>query len=65
MKWFSGAARQVALRKYPYPFKAALAISNDADGMSWAAFKDWRDFVNGSGETEYGTGLGLEVGDSF
>lgn len=55
----------IELRKYPYPFKAALCISNDTDGMNWKAFRDWHDFVNGSEETRYGPGLGLEVSDSF
>ncbi len=65
----SGArpARQasVVVRPYPYPFIAALALSNDVDGMNRAAFEDWHGFVNGSGDTAHGPGLGLEVGDSF
>jgi SAM-dependent methyltransferase len=55
----------VQLRRYPFPFRAALAISNDTDGMDWAAFEDWHAFVCGSARTPYGDGLGLEVGDSF
>jgi hypothetical protein len=55
----------VALLKYPHPFKAALAVSNDAVHLTWDAFEDWHAFVNSTGETPYGKGLGLEVGDSF
>lgn len=55
----------VAVRPYPYPYIAAFALSNDVDGMNRAAFEDWHGFVNGTGETAYGPGLGLEVGDSF
>ncbi len=55
----------ISLLKYPYPYKAALAINNDTDGMSWETFRDWHDFVNGRSETRYGQGLGLEVSDSF
>lgn len=53
------------LRRFPFPFRAALAISNDTDGMDWAAFEDWHAFVCGTGHTPYGQGLGLEVSDSF
>jgi hypothetical protein len=54
-----------SLLKYPYPFKAALSVNNDTDGMNYGAFRDWHDFVNGTGETQYGPGLGLEIADSF
>jgi hypothetical protein len=53
------------LRRYPYPYRCAMAISNDTDGMTFAAFKDWHDFVNGTKTTSYGKGLSLEVGDSY
>ncbi|MBS0015117.1 MAG: hypothetical protein KFF72_01885 [Arthrospira sp. SH-MAG29] len=53
------------LRRYPYPYRCAMAISNDTDGMNAKAFKDWHDFVNGTKMTHYGEGLGLEVGDSY
>ncbi len=55
----------VTLLKYPHPYKSALAISNDTDYMNAGGFEDWHAFVNGAGETPYGKGLGLEVGDSF
>ncbi|MFT5320230.1 MAG: hypothetical protein ACI934_000363 [Pseudohongiellaceae bacterium] len=53
------------LRRYPYPYTSAIAISNDTDFMSSKAFLDWHKFVNGTADTPYGQGLGLEVGDSF
>lgn len=62
MKTDQPAVRQ---RRYPFPFRTALAVSNDTDGMDWAAFEDWHAFVSGTGPTPYGDGLGLEIGDSF
>jgi ubiquinone/menaquinone biosynthesis C-methylase UbiE len=54
-----------SLRRYPYPYRCAMAIHNDTDMMNFAAFKDWHDFVNGTEITPYGEGLGLEIGDSY
>lgn len=53
------------IKKYPRDFLAALAINNDTDGMTWEAYRDWHDYVCGTGETQYGPGLGLEIADSF
>lgn len=58
-------SKGVRLRRYPFPYKAALAVSNDTDGMDWTAFEEWHAFVSGSGPSAYGDGLGLEIGDSF
>jgi hypothetical protein len=55
----------VELLKYPYPYRSALAVSNDIDGTVQRTFLDWHRFVCGTGETPYGPGLGLEVADSF
>ena len=55
----------VRLRRYPFPYRAALAVSNDADGMDWRSFEDWHAFVSGTEMTPEGPGLGLEVADSF
>lgn len=55
----------ISLKKYPHPFRAALAVNNDLDSMTWSAYRDWHDYVNGKGETGYGPGLGLEIADSF
>jgi hypothetical protein len=55
----------VSIRPYPFPYIAALAVSNDCDGSTIETFEDWHGFVNGRGPTGYGDGLGLEIGDSF
>jgi hypothetical protein len=55
---------EVSVRGYPFPYVAALSVNNDCDLMSRDAFEDWHGFVNGSGPTAYGDGLGLEIGDS-
>ena len=55
----------VSVRAYPYPYLAALSISNDLDSMLIECFESWHAFVNGRGPTEDGDGLGLEIGDSF
>lgn len=58
-------ADDVSVRAYPYPYIAALSISNDLDGMHRECFDGWHAFVNGRGPTPDGDGLGLEIGDSF
>lgn len=55
----------VLLRRYPFPFRAAVTISNDTDRMRIDAFDDLHDYVNGVDDTPYGPGLGLEMSDSF
>lgn len=55
----------VLVRRYPFPYRAALTISNDTDRMRIEAFNDIHDYVNGTGHTCYGPGLGLEMSDSF
>lgn len=59
-----GARHGVALRRFPYPYRAALALSSDPDFMQPAAFWDVHDFMNGRGLTPLGPGLGLEVTDA-
>lgn len=58
-------ASEVFVRPYPFPFRAALSLSNDCDSSTLEAFEDWHGYVNGRGTTPYGDGLDLEVGDSF
>jgi hypothetical protein len=55
----------VLVRRYPFPYQAAVTISNDTDRMRIEAFDDLHDYVNGTSETPYGPGLGLEMSDSF
>jgi len=54
------------LRKFPYPYKAALAISSDIDNTeSIGEFLAIQTFLCGTDTTAFGPGLGLEVGNSF
>lgn len=56
----------VALRTFPYPFRAMLAISNDIDNSPHIdVFLEMMDYLNSSKQTAFGTGLNLEVGNSF
>jgi len=57
---------KVALRKFPYPFIAALAICSDVDGTDTAEkFLAIQNFLNTERDTGMGPGLGLEIGNSF
>lgn len=53
------------IRRLPYPFRAALAISNDADFCQMAFFEELMRFLNTRRNTAFGTGLGLEVTSSY
>ena len=54
------------LRRFPYPFKCALSISSDMDNASsMESFIAVMDYFNSQYNTPFGTGLGLEVGNSF
>ncbi len=56
----------VSLRKFPFPYRAALAISSDVDNTpSLKTYLAMMDYLNSTGETPFGMGLGLEVGNSF
>lgn len=56
----------VSVRKFPYPYKAALAISSDIDQTStYQEFAIIQEFLNSENETIFGPGLGLEIGNSF
>ncbi|MBN2090317.1 hypothetical protein JW964_11960 [candidate division KSB1 bacterium] len=58
--------REVGLRKFPYPYKAALSISNDIDNTStFNEFLEIQEFLNTKNETSMGPGVGLEIGNSF
>ncbi|MCH8853657.1 MAG: hypothetical protein IID41_13540, partial [Planctomycetes bacterium] len=56
----------VSLRRWPYPYKAALAICSDLDEtpdrhVYWEIMR----FLNTFETTSMGTGVGLEVGNSI
>ncbi len=50
----------VSLRKFPYPYRAALAVCNDIDYMNGERFMEIHSFLS-----SHDKGLGLEIGDSF
>jgi len=56
----------VALRKFPYPYKAAMTICSDIDGTTTKEeFLEIQRFLNTKEETSMGEGVGLEIGNSF
>lgn len=59
------AAATVTLRKFPYPYRAMLAIASDADGMTLRKFMLIHRYLNTDEETPLGRGLGMDIGDSF
>lgn len=57
---------KVALRKFPYPYKAAITICSDIDGTTTKEeFLEIQKFLNTKEETSMGEGVGLEIGNSF
>ena len=61
----AAAGTVIELRPFPYPFRAALAICNDADALTVANFTRLYRFLTTSEQTEWGPGLSLPVGGSF
>jgi hypothetical protein len=56
---------QVWLRKFPYPFKCALAFASDIDFCSVEEFDEIHRFLNTTEMTTMGPGLGLDIADSM
>ncbi len=56
---------RVTLRRWPVPYRAALAICNDIDGTTWSDFVALHRFLNTTQSTPLGDGLGLPVGNSY
>ena len=57
---------EVSLRKFPYPYQAALAISSDIDATKTAEeFVQIQNFLITEDSTVLGKGVGLEIGNSF
>ncbi len=55
----------VSLRRFPYPYKAALAICSDIDETrTTAEFLEIQRFLNTKDVTSMGEGVGLEIGNS-
>ena len=59
------SGQRVALRCFPYPYRAMAALVNDCDNTTLRSFERYHRFLNTRSETVYGTGLGLDVSDSF
>ena len=60
------AGGEVALRPYPYPYRAALTICSDIDRTrTLERFLTIQEFLNTERETAEGPGVGLEVGNTF
>lgn len=58
--------RKVELRKFPYPYRAALTILSDFhDGLDAQSFLSMYRFLNTEDDTSLGKGIGLEVAASF
>jgi len=56
----------ISLRKFPYPYRAAIALANDIDNTpSLEIFLQMMKLLNSYRQTALGKGLGLEVGSSF
>jgi hypothetical protein len=57
----------VALRKFPFPYRAAMAISSDIDNTgTLQEFIEINRFINTEEMTaDMGTGIGLDIGNSF
>ncbi len=56
----------IQIRKFPYPYKAALSINSDLDGThSLKEFLTIQEYLCTHNETIIGKGLALEIGNSF
>lgn len=55
----------MGMRKFPYPYRAMLAISPDADHETLRKFNLIHTFLNTTERTPMGQGLGLDIADSF
>ena len=54
------------IRDYPYPARGAVTICSDVDGSpDLETYLEVVRFLNGTGPTALGKGLGLEIGNSF
>lgn len=59
-------AREVEMRRVPYPYHAMLAICSDLDNTpDWRVYWEIMRFLNTTQPTALGPGVGLEVGNSI
>lgn len=60
------SSARIELRRFPYPYRAALAICSDLDETPDAeTYFELMRFLNTTEETKMGHGVGLEVGNSI
>ncbi|MFH2049352.1 MAG: hypothetical protein ABIJ12_07890, partial [bacterium] len=65
---FAGCSSKdvVELRKFPYPYRAALTICSDIDQTATIdEFLTVQRYLDDTVETPFGKGLGLEIGNSY
>jgi hypothetical protein len=56
----------ISLRKFPFPYKAGLAICNDIDGTDTVdEFLEIQEYLNTEKNTKMGRGVGLEIASGF
>jgi len=66
LKFIGYPGESIKLRKFPYPYKAGLAICSDANGTdSLIEFLAIQYYLCTRESTPWGEGLGLEIGNSF
>lgn len=53
------------VRRWPYPYRGAVSISNDIDFCGFEFFEEFMRYCNTTKKTRFGVGLGLEVTSSF
>ncbi len=60
------SAMQPVLRRFPYPYRALLAVCSDLDETpDRAAYFETARFLNTTGQTSIGRGVGLEIGNTI
>jgi hypothetical protein len=65
LKTVSPVRNKQELRKFPYPYNAMLSICSDIDNTTLDEFELYHRFLNTKEETQYGKGVGLDIGDSM
>lgn len=55
----------VGVRKFPYPYRAMLAVCSDIDRTTITRFRNIHRFLNTREQTPIGKGVGLDVADSL
>ncbi len=61
----AGVLSSVRVRKFPYPYRAMLAICSDIDRTTIVTFRNIHRFLNTRERTTLGDGVGLDIADSL